>query len=146
MTDSATPTERDRIRAAVEGAWDAIRAKDAAAAFRHHARDFVEYSLAPPLRTVGPDTRALAAWFETWRGPIGLESRDLTITAGPEVAFCTSLNRMTGTKKDGEEIDLWFRSTLGLRKVDGRWLIAHEHTSVPFHMDGSYRAAVDLAP
>jgi hypothetical protein len=26
------------------------------------------------------------------------------------------------------------------------WTVAHEHTSVPFYMDGSLKAAVDLAP
>jgi PhnB protein len=62
------------------------------------------------------------------------------------VAFCTSLNRMRGTKTDGEQVDLWYRHTLGLRKVEGRWQIAHEHESVPFYMDGSFEAAVDLAP
>jgi PhnB protein len=38
------------------------------------------------------------------------------------------------------------RETLGLRKIDGIWKIAHQHHSVPFYMDGSNRAAVDLKP
>jgi PhnB protein len=38
------------------------------------------------------------------------------------------------------------RATVGLRKIDGKWSIVHEHLSVPFYMDGSYRAAVDLKP
>jgi ketosteroid isomerase-like protein len=38
------------------------------------------------------------------------------------------------------------RQTLGFRKVAGTWKIAHEHTSVPFYMDGSDTAAVDLEP
>ena len=42
--------------------------------------------------------------------------------------------------------DLWFRVTLGLRRVDGRWLVTHEHESVPFEMDGSFRASTDLTP
>lgn len=29
---------------------------------------------------------------------------------------------------------------------DGKWLIVHGHTSVPFAMDGSFRAQVDLKP
>jgi PhnB protein len=53
---------------------------------------------------------------------------------------------MTGTKTDGEEVDLWYRVTVGLHQEDGAWRIVHEHESVPFHMDGSYRAAVDLSP
>jgi PhnB protein len=38
------------------------------------------------------------------------------------------------------------RSTLGFRKRDGAWTIVHGHTSVPFNMDGSFTAAMDLEP
>jgi PhnB protein len=50
---------------------------------------------------------------------------------------------MSGTKTDGENVELWLRETLGLRKIDDKWKIAHQHESVPFYMDGSYKAAVD---
>jgi ketosteroid isomerase-like protein len=30
--------------------------------------------------------------------------------------------------------------------MNGEWRIVHDHSSVPFYMDGSYRAAVDLKP
>ena len=56
------------------------------------------------------------------------------------------LAHLTGTKKDGEKIDVWLRSTTGLRRIAGAWKITHQHTSVPFYMDGSYKAAVDLKP
>ena len=42
--------------------------------------------------------------------------------------------------------DLWFRATLGFRKIDRKWTITHEHSSVPFYMDGSFKAAIDLKP
>jgi PhnB protein len=142
--DKTTATERDRIRAVIEGVWTAIGSKDVEQTLSHYAPDLVHFSMAPPLRSIGPDARGLAAWFETWRGPIGHESRELVITAGEDVAFCTSLNRMTGIKNDGENVDLWYRYTVGLRKADRRWRIVHE--SVPFYMDGRYRAAVDLLP
>ncbi|MFD0204902.1 MULTISPECIES: nuclear transport factor 2 family protein [Saccharothrix] len=45
-----------------------------------------------------------------------------------------------------DQFDLWFRSTVCLRRVDGVWRIAHEHTSTPFYMDGSFSAALDLTP
>lgn len=38
------------------------------------------------------------------------------------------------------------RVTLCLRRVGSAWMIVHEHESVPFYMDGSFRAAVDLQP
>ena len=37
-------------------------------------------------------------------------------------------------------------NTLLSRKIRGDWRIVHQHESVPFYMDGSYRAAVDLKP
>jgi ketosteroid isomerase-like protein len=41
---------------------------------------------------------------------------------------------------------VWFRITFGLRRAAEGWTITHEHESVPFYMDGSLRAAVDLQP
>jgi ketosteroid isomerase-like protein len=145
MTEPTTAAEHDRIRAVIEGALRALGAKDAEATLAHYAPGFVHYSLAPPLRS-SLDAQALAGWFATWRGEIGHEVRDLEIVSNGDVAYCTSLNRMTGTKTDGEQVDLWYRATIGLRRIGGGWRIAHEHESVPFYMDGSYRAAVDLKP
>ena len=54
-------------------------------------------------------------------------------------------NRMRG-RQGNEDQDMWYRTTVCLRKTDGRWHIVHDHTSVPFYMDGRYRAAVDLKP
>jgi ketosteroid isomerase-like protein len=112
----------------------------------HHAVDSVTFDLAPPLVATGADAKDLQAWFATWRGSLGYEIRDLHVTAGDTAAFCHGLSRLRGTKTDGEKADVWFRLTLGFRKIQGAWKIAHQHESVPFHMDGSYRAAVDLKP
>jgi ketosteroid isomerase-like protein len=53
---------------------------------------------------------------------------------------------MTGQKKDGPEVDLWFRATACFRREAGRWRITHMHHSVPFAMDGSDKALLDLKP
>ena len=49
------------------------------------------------------NAKDLEAWFATWQGPLGYEVRDLKIGAGEDVAFCHSLNRLSGTKTDGEK-------------------------------------------
>ena len=137
------------IRTLLEGRARAIRAKNADAALSHYASEFVRHDLAPPLATIGGTARdrdRLIAWFETWHGPIRYEFRDFSITAAGDLAFCHGLVRIGGTKKDGYEGDVWARQTVCLRKRDGAWTIAHEHTSTPFYMDGSLKAAVDLAP
>ena len=113
----------------------------------HH--DSVTFDLAPPLHHAGagPEVeKSLKQWFETWKGPVSLETRDFAIIADDTLAFCHGLIHITGTKVDGERNDVWARQTLCLKKIDGAWKITHDHTSVPFYMDGSLKAAVDLKP
>ena len=71
--------------------------------------------------------------------------RDLTVTVGDHVAFAHSLNRVTGTLKSGSSADYWVRWTACFRKIDGNWLIAHDHVSVPLDV-ASGRALLDLKP
>jgi PhnB protein len=147
MTEgSSKANDEPQIRALIEAWAQAVRAKDVDGALSHSAADIVIFDLAPPLMSTGPDADGLQAWFSTWQGPLGYEIHDLSITAGDDVAFCHCLTRLSGTKVDGEQIDVWFRQTLCFRKIAGAWKTAHQHESVPFYMDGSYRAAVDLKP
>jgi ketosteroid isomerase-like protein len=119
-----------------------MRDRDAERFVSYYAPQIVKFDLAPPLVYTGPqarDAQALRAWFASHPGgPIDYRVRDLTVTADGDVAFCHSLNQLGGA--------LWFRSTIGLRKIDGEWLVTHEHNSTPFYMDGSDKAALDLRP
>jgi ketosteroid isomerase-like protein len=137
-----------QIRGLIDDWVKSVRAKDVNGVMSHYAADIVTFDLAPPLQYAGTDAlrRSLAEWFPTFRGPVGYEIRDLSITTGDDVAFSHSLNRISGTRTDGEETGVWIRATVGFCKIDGKWMITHEHLSVPFYMDGSYKAAVDLKP
>ncbi|MBY3034281.1 SnoaL-like domain-containing protein [Rhizobium leguminosarum] len=147
MKDEANAKiEEEAIIAMLMMRAKALGEKNASDALSYEAEDSVEFSLAPPLVYHGQDEAGLQAWFDTWEGPIGGEVRDARLTVGEDVAFWSGLTRMTGTKTDGTAVDLWFRQTLGLVKQDGRWLVAHQHASVPFAMDGSGRALLDLKP
>lgn len=143
---TAGQDDKTRITTMLDDWAKALREKDAARVVAHHLDGFVQFSLAPPLVSEAADAEGLDQWFDTWRGPLGFEISELDIAAAGDVAYCHSLNRLSGTKTDGTTNDIWFRQTLGLRKTGGAWKIAHQHESVPFYMDGSYRAAVDLAP
>lgn len=138
-----------QIRALIEERAAAMRDKDAARAMATLADDVVAFELAPPL-SLGPETArdeaGLAAWLSGWDGPVGIEIRDLHIEAGGDSGWCRSLNRLHGTLKGGRAVDMWMRSTLAFRRQDGAWKIAHGHSSVPFLMDGTFRAATDLKP
>jgi ketosteroid isomerase-like protein len=141
MTTS-TPIDEDQIRAVIADRAAAMHDRDAERFVAHYAPQVVKFDLPPPLQLTGPqarDAEVLRAWFASHPGgPISYDVRDLTVTAGGDVAFCHSLNHLAGA--------LWFRSTLGLRKIGGQWLVTHEHNSTPFHMDGSDKAALDLQP
>jgi ketosteroid isomerase-like protein len=88
----------------------------------------------------------LEEWFGTWKGPIISEPGERTIVVDENVAYAYGLQRMTGTKTDGEKVELWFRATACFRRDDGQWRITHMHNSVPFAMDGSDKALLDLKP
>jgi len=131
---SSKTVDETKIRNLIDERADALRNKDARGVISHVAEDFVQFSLAPPLIATDANVKGFEAWFATWQGQLGC------------IAFSHSLNRMTGTKTDGQKVDLWFRQTLCFRTINGTWAIVHEHESVPFYMDGSFRAAIDLKP
>jgi PhnB protein len=149
MTTETQATAREQIRALLDDRAAAITARDAPRAVAYYAPEVVSFTLAPPLRYAGNEARdpaGIEGWFRTWGGPIGYDIGEPVIEAGDDVAFCHGLTHMTGTKTDGELVDLWFRSTVGLRRTAAGWQITHEHDSTPFYMDGSGRAATDLTP
>ncbi|MDF2977795.1 MAG: hypothetical protein K0S40_2523 [Actinomycetospora sp.] len=150
---STTTTTRDEtaILAVLQEHADAIRARDAERTIAAFDRTVVRYDLAPPLAqvngTVEEDAAGLRAWFATFDGPVQITHRDPTVVADGDVAFVHTLTSMTATPTGTtESFTLWFRSTYGLRRLDGAWAVVHQHESVPFHMDGSFAAAVGLTP
>ena len=147
-TQNDVTRDEAEIRRVMESWAKAIRGKDVEALVTHYTPDVLVFDLAPPLQHAGKDVqrRNFEEWFASFRGPVGFEMRDLEITSGDGVAFAHSLNRITGERTSGEDTDVWVRATVCLRKIGGTWLVAHEHASVPFYMDGSGKAAVDLAP
>jgi uncharacterized protein (TIGR02246 family) len=135
------------IRALMDEWVEAARAKDVDALLSHHAADAVLFDVVNPLRYVGASAvrRRMAEWFASFKGPIGYELRDGSFAAEGDVGFCHSLNHVTGIKTDGTALDMWWRATLCFRKRDGKWLVIHGHSSVPFDVK-SGKASLDLKP
>ncbi len=135
------------IRALIEKRIEAVRARDVEGAMASIAPDFVSFDVVNPLRYLGSAAarQRAEAWFSSFKGPIGYEMRDLAIGAGEDTAFSHILNRYSGTKTDGGRIDMWVRVTACYRRIEGRWMITHEHNSVPFDVE-SGQASLDLKP
>lgn len=142
-------TDETEIRAVIDERIAAIHAKDAGRAVAVLAPDIRAFELAPPLMIEGSaarDASGLQAWFSTWDGPLSITVRDLRIEADGDLAVAHGLMNLRGRKTGGGEVDLWHRSTLVFRRIDGAWRITHGHSSVPFVMDGGPRAVLDLKP
>ena len=140
-------TDEADIRRRIETLASAVRALDLEGVKAIYAPDLVTFDIVPPLQHVG----APAKWnnwadvFTTYQRPLEYEIRDLTITVGDDVAFGRSLNRISGTMKNGKKSDYWLRWTTCFRKIDGTWLMVHDHVSVPVDF-ASGRAMLDLRP
>ena len=135
------------IRALIESIHKAHHNKNAAAIVAPYTQDAAVFNLAPPLAHHGMDLEEKKAWLDSWEGPIEYESSDLNITVSGDFAFCHGFYRLGGTPKAaGRAISFWMRATVCLHRDGGAWRIVHEHTSVPFYMDGSLRPAFDLQP
>jgi ketosteroid isomerase-like protein len=138
------------IRQRVEDAVKALRAKDIDGVMSLYAPNTVSFDIAPhfgALRYVGAENKR-RAWqeaFATFTGPIAYELHDLNVTTNGELAFVHSLNHVSATLASGQITEMWLRWTACLRRIDGDWLVVHDHVSVPADLEHG-RAVLDLRP
>jgi ketosteroid isomerase-like protein len=113
----------------------------------HHAPDMVTFDLMP-LQCLGADAyrKNFEAWFASVQGPIDYEIRDLRLTRRDDVAFCHYLGRVKSTRATGQKTDYWVRATMGLQKMNGQWMVTHEHVSVPFNKQGDHASCTCVQP
>jgi ketosteroid isomerase-like protein len=125
MPRTTTPSStRDdaRIRECIAGWARALRTKDINALMADYAPDF-------------------EAWFASVQG-IDYEIRALRLAMNDDVAFGHYLGRVKCTRVTGERTDYRVRVTMGFQKMNGRWMVTHEHVSVPFTSRETMRAAL----
>lgn len=137
----------DQLRALVAERVAAVHAKNPVPLAGRQAPDVILFNVLPPLQIQGKDAivEQTQAWFDAYAGDIGYEVRDLHVDADGDVGFCSFLYRVSGTLGGGGDVDMWVRATLCCRRVDGTWLITHDHESVPFDA-ATGKAVTDLRP
>jgi uncharacterized protein (TIGR02246 family) len=130
---SNSTTEEAVIRELVENWTRAVRAKDLDGILANHSMDILMFDVPPPVQSKGIEAyRKTWDLFFSWSDdPVVFDIKDIDIIAGTDVAFVAALMRCAGTEKNGERIELEFRLTIGLRKIDGQWTVLHEHHSIP---------------
>ncbi|HTY56934.1 MAG TPA: nuclear transport factor 2 family protein [Candidatus Binataceae bacterium] len=93
----------------------------------------VVFDLAPPREYQGYDAfrKDWQNFLDMFSGPITYDLVDLNVVADHKLGYARMIQHVAGTGKDGKPIDLNVRVTDVLQKTNGRWLIIHEHASVP---------------
>jgi uncharacterized protein (TIGR02246 family) len=133
MADDAK-NEVAAIRNLIEAWASAVRAKDISGVLAQHTDDVLMFDVPPPVAV-----RGITAYRETWppffdalaEGGAAFDIVELHVTAGDRVAFATALLRCGSAEELAEDNTPRLRLTIGLRKADGAWKIAHEHHSFP---------------
>jgi uncharacterized protein (TIGR02246 family) len=115
---------RTWARAVHEGDLDAVLAR--------HADDIVMLDVPPPDEGV----RGKESYRETWPPFFAWQASgavfdivELNVTEGEDAAYAWALLRCGTEQELAETPERRLRLTLGLRKQDGEWVVAHEHHS-----------------
>jgi ketosteroid isomerase-like protein len=128
-------TAESQIKARIEAWAEAVRRHDIAGILAHHEPDIVMFDVPPPLQSRGMDEyrKTWGLFFNYHQPAQAFDIEELAITAGEDVAFAAAIMRCGSATSGGppQEGGFLFRLTVGLRKVDDDWRIAHEHHSVP---------------
>jgi ketosteroid isomerase-like protein len=142
-------TSQKEIRALEQRYVSAMNAKDVAAimACFVDSPSLLVFDVTPPR-----EYRGAAAYRKDWEdffaafpGPAQFRITDLSIKAGPSVGFGHRIDHVSLSDKQGKQLHLILRVTHGYVKVNGHWLIAHEHVSVPVDLE-SGRAVLASNP
>ncbi|MEV8569818.1 SgcJ/EcaC family oxidoreductase [Streptomyces sp. NPDC051322] len=129
MTD-----DEEQIRALIEQWASAVHNGDLTRVLSNHADDIVMFDVPPPYDGV----HGIDAYRETWppffewqAQGASFEIVSLDVVAGADVAYAYALLDCATPRDRAEQPANRLRLTLGLRKEQGQWLVAHEHHSFP---------------
>jgi uncharacterized protein (TIGR02246 family) len=135
--DGAMADDESHIRALIERWARAVHEGDLEGVLADHADDIVMFDVPPPSDGV----RGIASYRETWppffvwqKKGASFEIVSLDVCTGDDVAFAYALLRCGTQEELRQDPENRLRLTIGLRKENGRWLVAHEHHSFP-HKD-----------
>lgn len=124
---------------AVRGAYqlylDALRAKDIDRIMALYVPDesLVVFDAVPPRQYVGAKAfrKDYEGFFATFPGPNSGRFDQLHVVTADSLAYAHSIGTFVLTDKSGKQLTWVFRLTDVFRKINGRWLIVHEHASWP---------------
>jgi uncharacterized protein YndB with AHSA1/START domain/ketosteroid isomerase-like protein len=130
---STVAVEAEIMRLADE--WSsALARRDLDALVADYHPDFVLFDLKPPYRLEGiPAYRKL--WEECFSclpPAFRSERKEVKIVHGSDVAVLHCLHRFAGQDPSHPACQTWVRASVVYKRHGGRWMVVHEHVSLPF--------------
>jgi uncharacterized protein (TIGR02246 family) len=129
-------SDETQIRELIERWADAVHVGDMDTVLADHAPEIVMFDVPPPEGGL----RGIDAYRDSWPGFFAwqasgavFEITELDVTAGADVAYAFALLRCATADHLAAHPDRRLRLTVGLRREDGRWVVAHEHHSFVDH-------------
>jgi ketosteroid isomerase-like protein len=121
-------TNEAQIRQLLDDWAKATREGDNDAVLSNHSSDLLIFDVLAPLQYKGAAAyrKSWDDWRPTDEGEALFEIHELGITAGETVAFAHCLIEC-GKKPNSDRV----RTTFCLQKTDGKWMITHQHVSMP---------------
>jgi uncharacterized protein (TIGR02246 family) len=125
-------TDEQLIGELIERWAAAVHAGDMATVLADHAADIVMFDVPPPeggRRGLEDYRDSWPGFFEWQASGATFQITELDVTAGADVAYAFALLRCGTPEELADHPDRRLRLTIGLRREDCRWIIAHEHHS-----------------
>jgi len=126
------------LRALEDRFTAAFRAKDVNAIMELCVPDdsLVVFDVHPPRQYDGAQAyrKDWEDLFQRFDGPLEADISDMDVAAGTNVAYARYLHHVSGTVRGGKKRGFTVRVTDCFKKINGKWLIAHSHISVPVDM------------
>ena len=127
------------VRGVLQDRVTRFNAHDVPGMMRQYAptRDMFVFNVVPPQQY---DRAELLSDYDSlyrmFSKPPVMEMLELRVTTSSgDLAYGTGILHLTGLRTDGKRTDLRMRMTSVLQRIKGKWLIVHEHISVPVNTE-----------
>jgi uncharacterized protein (TIGR02246 family) len=112
----------------------AVAARDGKTLGARQHPDVLAYSVLGALSSKGSGAvdEQMSAWFDGYRDGPHYTVHDLNVDADGALGYCAFVYHVKGTLNDDTDVSMAVRATLVCKRFDGRWLVVHDHESVPF--------------
>jgi len=131
----AQSADEKAVRALYQQYSDALKAKDINKIMSVYVPDesLVAFDAIPPRQYIGAKAyrKDYEGFFAVFPGPNAGRIDDLHVSVVGTLAYAHGIGTFVLTDKAGKQVTWVFRLTDVFRKLNGKWLIVHEHVSWP---------------